>query len=169
MIGIGEKFPAFELDGVDKENNLIVQSQWKLQDWGVVYFYPKDWTFICPTEISKMDILLQETEEVFGISGDNEYSKLNWKLSDDDVGNIEHTLLADRGLMLAKELGIVDDEQGVCYRATYILDPEGYIAHVSVNRDDTGRNAKEILRTLQALKAGGLTGCAWEPGEDFIA
>tara|TARA_E500000318_G_scaffold30407_2_gene30193 strand:+ start:12547 stop:13056 length:510 start_codon:yes stop_codon:yes gene_type:complete len=169
MIGIGEKFPAFELDGVDKENNLIVQSQWKLQDWGVVYFYPKDWTFICPTEISEMDILLQETEEVFGISGDNEYSKLNWKLSDDDVGNIEHTLLADRGLMLAKELGIVDDEQGVCYRATYILDPEGYIAHVSVNRDDTGRNAKEILRTLQALKAGGLTGCAWEPGEDFIA
>jgi len=169
MIGIGEKFPAFELDGVDKDNNLIVQSQWKLQDWGVVYFYPKDWTFICPTEISEMDILLQETEEVFGISGDNEYSKLNWKLSDDDVGNIEHTLLADRGLMLAKELGIVDDEQGVCYRATYILDPEGYIAHVSVNRDDTGRNAKEILRTLQALKAGGLTGCAWEPGEDFIA
>jgi len=169
MIGIGEKFPPFELDGVDKENNLIVQSQWKLQDWGVVYFYPKDWTFICPTEISQMDILLQETEEVFGISGDNEYSKLNWKLSDDDVGNIKHTLLADRGLMLAKELGIVDDEQGVCYRATYILDPEGYIAHVSVNRDDTGRNAKEILRTLQALKAGGLTGCAWEPGEDFIA
>jgi len=169
MIGIGEKFPPFELDGVDKENNLIVQSQWKLQDWGVVYFYPKDWTFICPTEISQMDILLQETEEVFGISGDNEYSKLNWKLSDDDVGNIKHTLLADRGLMLAKELGIVDDERGVCYRATYILDPEGYIAHVSVNRDDTGRNAKEILRTLQALKAGGLTGCAWEPGEDFIA
>ena len=116
-----------------------------------------------------MDILLQETEEVFGISGDNEYSKLNWKLSDDVVGDIEHTLLADRGLMLAKELGIVDDEHGVCYRATYILDPEGYIAHVSVNRDDTGRNAKEILRTLQALKAGGLTGCAWEPGEDFIA
>jgi|TARA_B100001939_G_scaffold336193_1_gene339070 peroxiredoxin (alkyl hydroperoxide reductase subunit C) len=169
MIGIGEKFPAFELDGVNKDNELIVQSQWKLQDWGVVYFYPKDWTFICPTEISQMDILLQETEEVFGISGDNEYSKLNWKLSDDVVGGIEHTLLADRGLMLAKELGIVDDEHGVCYRATYILDPEGYIAHVSVNRDDTGRNAKEILRTLQALKAGGLTGCAWEPGEDFIA
>ena len=59
MIGIGEKFPAFELDGVNKDNELIVQSQWKLQDWGVVYFYPKDWTFICPTEISQMDILLQ--------------------------------------------------------------------------------------------------------------
>ena len=74
-----------------------------------------------------------------------------------------------RQIALARECGIVNEKEGVCYRATFILDPEGYIAHVSVNRDDTGRNAKEILRTLKALKAGGLTGCAWEEGDDFVA
>ena len=70
---------------------------------------------------------------------------------------------------LASELGIVNEEEGVCYRATYILDPEGIIRHVSVNELDTGRNAEEIRRTLKALKAGGLTGCAWEEGDDFVA
>ena len=69
--------------------------------------------------------------------------------------------------MLADELGIVSDE-GVPYRATYIVDPEGYIQHISINALNTGRNANEILRTLQALKAGGLTGCEWTPGEDFV-
>ena len=64
---------------------------------------------------------------------------------------------------------IVDEENGVCYRATFIIDPEGIIQHVSVNALDTGRNADEVLRTLQALKAGGLTGCSWTPGEEFVA
>ena len=168
MIGIGEKFPAFELDGVNKDNELIIEAQWKLQDWGVIYFYPKDWTFICPTEISQMDILLEETEEVFGISGDNEYSKLNWKLSDEVVGDIEHTLLADRGLKLAKELGIVNEEEGVCYRATFIFDKNRIIQHASVNALDTGRNHTEVLRTLKGLQAGGLTGCAWDDGDEFV-
>ncbi len=63
---------------------------------------------------------------------------------------------------------IVNDDEGVCYRATFIIDPEQVIQHVSVNALDTGRNAHEVLRTLQALKAGGLTGCEWNPGEDFV-
>jgi len=62
----------------------------------------------------------------------------------------------------------VDEESGVCYRATFIVDPEGVIQHVSVNALDTGRNADEVLRTLQALKAGGLTGCSWTPGDEFV-
>ena len=66
-------------------------------------------------------------------------------------------------------LGIVNEDEGVCNRATFIIDPEGIIQHVSVNHLDTGRNAKEILRTLKAIKAGGLTGCEWEPGDDFVA
>ena len=77
--------------------------------------------------------------------------------------------MADCGLELSDELGIVNREEGVCYRATYIVDDDGMIQHVSVNALDTGRNANEILRTLQALKAGGLTGCEWQPGEDFVA
>ena len=85
------------------------------------------------------------------------------------IKDIKHILAADCGLTLSKELGIVNEDEGVCNRATFIIDPEGIIQHVSVNHLDTGRNAKEILRTLRAIKAGGLTGCEWEPGDDFVA
>ena len=83
MIGVGEKFPAFNLQGVDKDNNMVVVSvdenyQPLKHDWSVVYFYPKDFTFICPTEISAMDKLVAESN-VIGISGDNEFCKLAWK------------------------------------------------------------------------------------------
>ena len=144
---------------------------WQLKDWSVIYFYPKDFTFICPTEIVGMDNLMSETDEVYGISPDNEYCKWNWKTGDEPqqlYGTI-HPLLADCNNVLAEELGIVNEDEGVPYRATYIVDPEGVIQHLSINALNTGRNANEILRTLQALKAGGLTGCEWNPGDDFVA
>ena len=117
-----------------------------------------------------MDNLMSETNEVYGISPDNEYCKWNWKTQDEyhELYGTIHPLLADCNNVLAEKLGIVSDE-GVPYRATYIVDPEGTIQHVSINALNTGRNANEILRTLQALKAGGLTGCEWTPGEDFVA
>lgn len=173
MIGVGEKFPAFSLQGVDKDNNIDVVSvdhsyQPLKHDWSVVYFYPKDFTFICPTEISAMDKLVAEAN-VVGISGDNEFCKLAWKQDNTLIGNIQHTLAADCGLELGYDLGIVDEVEGVFFRATYIFDADRTIQHVSVNALDTGRNADETLRTLQALKAGGLTGCDWTPGDDFVA
>ena len=182
MIGVGEKFPEFELTGVsgnmanlnedwkDADHDFITVKSWKLKDWSVIYFYPKDFTFICPTEIVGMDNLMSETEEVYGISPDNEYCKWNWKTGDEYnllYGTI-HPLLADCNNELAEELGIVNEDEGVPYRATYIVDPEGVIQHLSINALNTGRNANEVLRTLQALKTGGLTGCEWQPGEDFV-
>ena len=182
MIGVGEEFPEFELTGVsgnmanlnpdwsDADHDFITVKSWQLKDWSVIYFYPKDFTFICPTEIVGMDNLMSETNEVYGISPDNEYCKWNWKTQDEyhQLYGTIHPLLADCNNVLAEKLGIVSDE-GVPYRATYIVDPEGTIQHVSINALNTGRNANEILRTLQALKAGGLTGCEWTPGEDFVA
>ena len=165
MLTVGNNFPAFTLQGVDKDNNMTPVSP--AEGWNVIYFYPKDFTFICPTEISAMDALVDEAN-VIGISGDNEFCKLAWKKDNDLIGNIKHSLAADCGLGLSHTLGIVDEEGGVCYRATFIVDPNNVIQHVSVNALDTGRNAQEILRTLKALKAGGLTGCSWEPGEDFV-
>ena len=133
----------------------------------VIYFYPKDFTFICPTEITGMDALMREVD-VYGISGDNEYCKLAWKREHEDLNKIEHILLADRGLNLSEEIGIVDYDEGVCLRATFIIDPENIVKHVSCNELDTGRSADEILRTLGALQAGGLTGCQWKPGDEFV-
>ena len=139
MLTVGDKFPDLHMKGVNETNDFI-DVDVLLAEWSVIYFYPKDFTFICPTEIAAMDDLNNEAD-VIGVSGDNEFC----------------------------ELGIVNEEEGVCYRATFIVDPEGIIQHVSVNALDTGRNAEEVLRTLQALKAGGLTGCSWTPGDEFVA
>tara|TARA_B100001564_G_scaffold340004_1_gene333274 strand:+ start:1370 stop:1891 length:522 start_codon:yes stop_codon:yes gene_type:complete len=172
MIGVGDRFPAFTLQGVNKDNEFVEVSVTEhydplKHDYTVIYFYPKDFTFICPTEIAGMDVLVDEAN-VIGISGDNEFCKLAWKKDNELIGNINHSLAADCGLRLAEELGIVDEEVGVCYRATYIIDKDDRVQHVSVNALDTGRNANEVLRTLQGIKAGGLTGCEWQPGEDFV-
>jgi peroxiredoxin (alkyl hydroperoxide reductase subunit C) len=164
---IGDKFPDFSAVAVDIDNTLIDIDVLQENMWSVVYFYPKDFTFICPTEIADMDRLLLDAD-VLGFSPDNEYCKLAWKESNDIIRNIQHPLCCDAGSELAKDLGVYNDKEGVPYRATYIIDPEGVIQHYSVNALDTGRNAEEILRTLNALQSGGLTGCSWQPGDDFV-
>ncbi len=168
MIGVGQKFPEFELQGVNEDNEIGVIADHDIMGWAVIYFYPKDFTFICPTEIAGFDSLTNDAT-VIGISGDNEYCKHAWREVNGGIRNIDHWLAADCGLYLADELGIVNEEEGVPYRATFILDDMGYIQHVSVNGLDTGRNHEEIARTLAALKEDGLTGCGWQPGEDFVA
>ena len=156
------------LTGVDLDNSIMNIEMLAPEEWTVMYFYPKDFTFICPTEITAMDKLVEEAD-VIGVSGDNEFCKIAWKTADGRIRNLKHILAADCGLKLSNKLGIVDPEENVCLRATYIIDPDGVIQHVSVNALDTGRNAEEILRTLQALKSGGLTGCSWQPEDDFVA
>lgn len=169
MISVGNKFPSFELTGVDFNNEFVgISSDEMDSNWSVIYFYPKDFTFICPTEIRAMDILVDHAL-VIGISGDNEFCKKAWKEQEGSlITNIKHTLVADCGLGLAEDCGIVDWENGVCFRATFIIDPQGIIQHITVNALDTGRNAWETLRTLSALQADGLTGCSWQEGEDFV-
>tara|TARA_B100000927_G_scaffold201834_1_gene163437 strand:- start:471 stop:992 length:522 start_codon:yes stop_codon:yes gene_type:complete len=172
MITVGEQFPAFTLKGIDEKNNFVdvnVDEGYTplKKDWSVVYFYPKDFTFICPTEISGMDKLV-DYANVIGISGDNEFCKLAWKQDNELIGNIKHVLAADCGLGLSYNLGIVNEAEGVCNRATFIFDKNRVVQHVSVNALDTGRNSDEILRTLKALQAGGLTGCAWDEGDEFV-
>ena len=169
ITAVGSQFPEFKLNGVDVNNEFVKVNSDDLNNekWSVVYFYPKDFTFICPTEIAGMDDLV-EYANVLGISGDNEFCKLAWKKDNDLIGNIQHTLLADCGLRLARDCGVVDYQECVAQRATFIINPKGIIQHVSVNALDTGRNAQEVLRTLKALQAGGLTGCAWKPGDDFV-
>ena len=169
MISVGDKFPQFSLMGVDSANEFVNVSRLNISEkWGIIYFYPKDFTFICPTEIAAMDGLTDHCV-VIGISGDNEFCKLAWKQDNPMIENIKHVLAADCGLYLSDKLGIVDGENGVCYRATFIVDPKGKVQHITMNALDTGRNADETLRTLLALQAGGLTGCSWQEGEEFVA
>ncbi len=173
MLGVNEAFPNFSLTGVDEDNNFTTVSNNDMSltlegTWSVFYFYPKDFTFICPTEIAEMDRLVDEGINVVGFSGDNEHCKLNWKKSNNLIKGIRHPLVADTGLSLSHKLGIVDEGAGVCLRATYIVNPMNRVASVSVNELDTGRNVDEVIRTLNALKADGLTPCAWNVGDEFV-
>lgn len=164
---VGQEAPDFTATAVyDQEFKDITLSSYKGK-WVVLFFYPLDFTFVCPTEIAGMDVLAEHAN-VVGISGDNEFCKLAWKKENALIGDIKHTLAADCGLALSRELGIVHEEAGVCYRATFIFDKERTIQHASINALDTGRNADEVLRTLKALQAGGLTGCAWEEGQELL-
>tara|TARA_B100000929_G_C15280092_1_gene343232 strand:+ start:37 stop:558 length:522 start_codon:yes stop_codon:yes gene_type:complete len=168
-VGVGDQFPDFTLNGVDGNNKMKSFNSTDIEGWTVFYFYPKDFTFICPTEIAAMDRLVDEGVNVFGFSGDNEFCKLNWKKALGTIREIRHPLIADSGLYLSMDLGIVDNDEGVCLRATYIVDPEGIVQHLSVNALDTGRNVEEVIRTVKALQAGGLTGCEWNLGDEFVA
>jgi alkyl hydroperoxide reductase subunit AhpC len=169
MIGVTEQFPPFGMVGVTASNEFADVT---LDDfdgrWKVFYFYTKDFTFICPTEIKEMDRIIDEDADVVGFSGDNEFCKLNWKQSNNLIGDIRHVLAADTGLYLAEHLGIVDELEGVALRATFIVDPMNVIRSITVNDLDTGRNVDETIRTLNALRAGGLTGCSWNPGDSFV-
>ena len=169
MITIGDVFPEFELTGVNNFNEFIdVNDADLLGSWSVLYFYPKDFTFICPTEIQGFDALVGDDVDILGFSPDNEFCKVAWKEQNDLIRDIEHTLVADCSNTLAMDCGIVSDEW-VPYRATFILDDNNVVQSVSVNALDTGRNHQEVQRTLEALRAGGLTGCNWQNGDEFVA
>ena len=98
MIGVGEEFPYFELQGVDSDNSIGMVTRDDFEGWKVFYFYPKDFTFICPTEIAGMDMLVSEAS-VCGFSGDNEFCKLAWKEDNDLIQDIKHSLVADLSLI----------------------------------------------------------------------
>ena len=167
IINVGETFPSFEIDVVNKDKEITKETIEPDGQWKVVYFYPKDFTFICPTEICEFDKLASKVR-VLGISGDNEFCKLAWRNENDLIGDINHSLGADTGLNVSRQVGVVNPEATVCLRATYILDGANKVKHVSVNELDTGRNCVEIERTLDALLAGGLTGCGWQTGDEFV-
>jgi peroxiredoxin (alkyl hydroperoxide reductase subunit C) len=128
--------------------------------WKVIYFYPKDFTSVCPTEIVAFAKLQREFENrnavLMGGSVDNEYVKLAWRREHKDLDRLNHYAFGDVKGELIDQLGVRDKEAGVALRATFIVDPDNTILHVSVNNLNVGRNPEEILRILDGLKTGEL-------------
>jgi peroxiredoxin (alkyl hydroperoxide reductase subunit C) len=128
--------------------------------WKVIYFYPKDFTSVCPTEIVAFAKLQREFESrnavLMGGSVDNEYVKLAWRREHKDLDRLNHYAFGDVKGELIDQLGVRDKEAGVALRATFIVDPDNTILHVSVNNLNVGRNPEEILRILDGLKTGEL-------------
>lgn len=176
MLGVGKRFPEFNLKGVSgtdaksafsEINNKTYEGKWLL-----VFSYPKDFTFVCPTEIKGFGDLNKDFQDrdtqVLSLSTDSEFVHLAWKQNHKDLTDLPFPMLSDIKRELSASLGILDDEEGVAQRATFIVDPGGVIRYVSVNDMSVGRNPKEVLRVLDALQTDELCPCNWNKGEDVI-
>lgn len=171
MKSVGDKFPKFNKPAVLANNEISEVTSHDHKNagkWMVMFWYPKDFTFICPTEIvefnnnhSKFTAL---NAELYGASTDTEEVHLAWRANDPKLADLTFPLISDTSKSLSKKLGILQPGK-VAYRVTFIVDPEGIIQWVNANNDGTGRNIAEVLRALEATQNPGLTGCNWEPGQ----
>ena len=176
MLTIGDKFPSFDLKAVVSTDPKTAFTQ--LSDksdagkWKVVFFWPKDFTFVCPTEIAafgKLNGAFNERDTVvYGASTDSEFVHLAWRQNHADLKALPFPMLADLKRELSTELGILDKNVGVCLRATFLVDPEGIIRFGSVNDLSVGRNPQEVLRVLDALQTDELCPCNWQKGEEVL-
>ena len=173
MKTIGEKFPSYSKEAVvsleiGKEFKTITNAD-IAGKWTVFFWWPLDFTFVCPTEIVSFNDHFEEFAKrdanVVGASIDSQFVHLAWRNNHAGLKGLKFPMLADTSKSLSEELGILEPVNKIAYRATFIIDPEGTIQHVSVNGLNVGRNVKEIIRILDALQTGELTPCDWTPGE----
>src|SRR5919107_445500 len=176
MLGVGEKFPSFRLKAtVSTEKDKAFQDLTD-QDypgkWKIYFFWPKDFTFVCPTEIAgfgKLDREFRDRDtQIIGGSTDSEFVHLAWRNNHPDLKELPFPMLADIKRELAEELGILDPNDGVCQRATFIVDPDNIIRFVSVTDLNVGRNVDEVLRVLDALQTDELCPCNWQKGQETL-
>jgi peroxiredoxin (alkyl hydroperoxide reductase subunit C) len=176
MLGIGDKFPAYDLTGVVSNDPNKAFQQFKSSGqagkWQVVFFWPKDFTFVCPTEIAAFGKINKEFSDrgaqLFGVSIDSEFVHLAWRKDKEELRNLPFPMLSDIKRELSSALGILDKEAGVAQRATYVVDPEGVIRFVYITDLSVGRNPQEVLRVLDALQTDELCPCNWQKGQDTL-
>jgi peroxiredoxin (alkyl hydroperoxide reductase subunit C) len=176
MLTIGDRLPAFDVAAVVSTEP--AQAFTRITDatnadkWKVVFFWPKDFTFVCPTEIAAFGRLNAEFADrdavVYGVSTDSEFVHLAWRQSHPDLKTLPFPMLADIKRELSTAFGILDKKEGVAMRATFIVDPEGVIRFVAVNDLNVGRNPEEVLRVLDALQTDELCPCNWKKGDEFL-
>lgn len=176
MITPGSKFPEFRTAAcvsieAGKEFKPISSKDFSGK-WIVLYTYPKDFTFVCPTEIvefdSKVDAFAERKAVVLGASTDNEHSHLAWRKANDELRSLRHPLLFLSPTM-ASGLGLLHPEAGVALRATLIIDPDGVVRFATANDLSVGRNVDEVLRVLDGLQTGELVACNWKKGEQTLS
>ncbi|WYX60722.1 peroxiredoxin [Achromobacter xylosoxidans] len=173
MKTVGDKLEPFKVTGVKpgfnqhEENGVsafedITESSFPGK-WKVIYFYPKDFTFVCPTEIVGFNKLAKDFEDrdavLLGGSSDNEFVKLAWRREHPDLNKLGHYQFGDTTGALIDQLGVREKGAGVALRATFIVDPDNTIQHVSVNNLNVGRNPEEVLRLLDGLQTDELCPC----------
>ncbi len=176
MLTVGDKLPELTLpvqQGTDAlpagETINLAETNGK---WKILFYWPKDFTFVCPTEIVGYGELKQDFEDrdavLIGASTDTAHVHFAWRRSDEDLAKADFPWIADNGGKLAEALGILDKNEHVAFRATFIVDPDNVIQQVTVNGLNVGRNPAETLRVLDARQTDELCPCNWEKGQDVL-
>jgi lipoyl-dependent peroxiredoxin subunit C len=176
MLTVGDKLPEFRLQAVvsldaGKEFREITHASYPAK-WKVVFLWPMDFTFVCPTEIAEFGRrnadFADRDAQVLGASTDTHFVHLAWRRDHPDLKGLPFPMLADTKRELSATLGVLHKQDGVPLRATFIVDPEGTIRHASVNDLSVGRNVDEVLRVLDALQTDELCPCNWKKGEPTL-
>ena len=172
MISVGKKFPEFKIKATISKDLakafINIDNNTYKGKWLVVFFWPKDFTFVCPTEIIEFGKMEKEfaarNAQLLGGSTDSEFVHLAWRNDNKQLSDLPFPMLADVKRDLVSQLGIVDEVEGVAQRATFIVDPSGVVRFVMVTDLKVGRSAKEVLRVLDALQTDQLCPCEWQKG-----
>jgi lipoyl-dependent peroxiredoxin subunit C len=176
MLTIGDRFPDFQLKGVVSNDVATAFQDFDRRSdagkWKVFFFYPKDFTFVCPTEIAgfaKLNDQFQERDtQLYAVSTDSEFVHLAWRKDHESLRELPFPMLSDLRRDLSEALGILEPGEKVALRATFVVDPEGIIRFVSVTDGSVGRNPDEVLRVLDALQTGELCPCNWKKGQETL-
>ena len=173
-IQVGSQAPSFTAQAYLAQSDQFKEIS--LEDykgkWVCLYFYPMDFTFVCPTEIAAFDQELEKFQErdceVLTCSCDSQYVHKGWCDANPMLKGLKQPMLADTTKRISMDYGVLLADKGVSLRGTFIIDPQGVIRWVNINDLPVGRNVSEVLRVLDALQSGGLTACNWKPGDDNI-
>lgn len=166
MLQIGDKAPDFILKGYFKNKVKDYSLKEFKGKWIVLWFYPGDFTYICPTEIaslnSRTDDLKKANSVVLGISADSVYSHQKWA---EELGGLDIVLLSDFHKRTSRDYNVLLENEGAALRGTFIIDPEGNIRYMAVTDDNVGRSIEETLRVLTALQTGKMCPADWQSGQ----
>lgn len=172
---VGKQAPAFEMEAVlpDKSfGKVSLEENMKNDKWTVLFFYPMDFTFVCPTEITAMSDRNDEFEDldaqIIGVSTDTVHTHLAWINTDrtqNGLGQLNYPLAADTNHKVARDFGVLIEDEGIALRGLFIINPEGELQYQVVHHNNIGRDVDEVLRVLQALQTGGLCPANWRPGQ----
>ena len=179
ILSVGSKFPGFKkvaavsLEKGKEFREVTSEDHKNSNQWMVMFWWPKDFTFVCPTEIAEFNRMYEEFEDrdvvLLGASTDSEFVHLAWRNNHEDLRALKFPMVADTSKSLANELGILEEKEKVAYRATYIVDPNGIVRWVSLYDLSVGRNVDEVIRVIDALQTDELCPCNWEKGDNPIS
>jgi peroxiredoxin (alkyl hydroperoxide reductase subunit C) len=175
---VGKQAPFFTMEAVlaDKSfGKVSLEDNMKQDKWTVLFFYPMDFTFVCPTEITAMSDRHDEFNdldaEIIGVSTDTIHTHLAWintARQENGLGELKYPLAADTNHSVSREYGVLIEEEGIALRGLFIINPEGEIQYQTVFHNNIGRDVDETLRVLQALQTGGLCPANWRPGQKTL-